>query len=160
MHSFVYQIHTAPIPEEAYLSEDVIQERKSEVIDYADQLYGSEREEAISRLFSRLLETGMFAINDDFTATYIGGFDKALEAWANRIKSEAGAINAGNVLQYRGRANLRDATINPLDTACLFCTYYSDDSGSPEYSEELYQMIAGMEPGDKLYIGGVYDYHS
>lgn len=159
MHSFIYQIHTAPIPKDEHLNEDNIIEGTSVCIDYARELEGRERDEAISHLFDVLYKTEMFAINDDNTATYIGGFDKALEAWADFIKTQANEINTENILQFRYRNRLRDATVNPLNQPFLFSTYYTDESGSAEFSEELYHMIAGMNPGDRLYIGAVYDYH-
>lgn len=156
MHSYIFQIHTEPIVPEDYPSEDKIAESSQDFVDYATELEDESRSAAIAYLFKFLYESEMFAINDDETATYIGGFEKALKRWAEDIKDYANQINTKNILNFRSRYHLSKAINNPLDKSYLFIT---SDSDSAERSEALYELIATMKPGDRLYIGGVYDYH-
>ena len=68
-------------------------------------------------------------------------------------------VTPENITEWIGEAyTLEKELLNPLDIGSRFVTdtFPSNDA---QQSGDFMKMICGLEPGAKLYIGGVVDFH-
>ena len=173
MHSFIFQFSLTPVGEEKYLSEDKVLSRTVETFgeysaDYVSELKEEKRAEVIESLVSHWLPSDLFKGNPDGTFTYLGGFDKWLvnffipyvqEAAMSLNTEKATSIGLGSTYEVKKRIE------NPLNLSIyIFITdpqYGKDVVTKPvmKTGKFLEDFVKFLEPGQKIYIGGVYDYH-
>ena len=101
----------------------------------------------------------MFTIVEKDTLIYNGGAEEWKDNWVKLIHQKAKAITPENITEWIGEAyTLEKELLNPLDIGSRFVTdtFPSNDA---QQSGDFMKMICGLEPGAKLYIGGVVDFH-
>lgn len=161
MHSLIFQVATRPINREQFVNQDNITEGEMAYLDYASSLNATDRKVAIKRLAEKLLPSGMFTLNPDGESmTYKGGYTEWSKEYAEGINDRAKAITPTNTMKATGPVwQLQKYIINPLATDCLFINAFYEGEGTAERSRTLMKIVSDMQIGQKLYIGGVYDYH-
>lgn len=159
MHSRIFQITTEQVERENYLNEDTLEQGDNVLIDYCAEIDDDEREENIACLVDDILPKGMFTRMGANIIRYNGGMEQWKAEAIAKIKEKAAALTADNYFHYSSIYNLKNAVVNPLDTAYLF---YTDAEGGQSWAEKSHyfmQFVSGLEEGTLLYIGGVIDYH-
>lgn len=161
MHSLIFQISDRPIEADDHINIDLIEAGETVSIDYCMEIESDERNTAIIAFFERTFPQGMFTINpDEETVTYQGGFNEWNSGYIRSLIDKAKAVTEANVFKYAGAAyRLQQAIVNPLDTAILFVTDFTDGMGTAERSRSLMRLISELQIGAKLYIGAILDYH-
>ena len=159
MHNFIFQVDSNPIPEENYLREDCINEGDMVYFDYADELSGNEREEAIEYLVEKVLPKGMFSLNPDYSITYNGGIEEWRNTYHDLITTTFRNITPENIFDIMGTYKLQKAIVNPLGKSTLFVIDNCGTDATAERSAHFMSMVDNLTKGEKLYIGGVCDYH-
>lgn len=153
MHSNVFQISTEKIQREDFIYEETLD--GYDFFDYCSEISDEDRLEEIKRLSGHILPEGMFTLVGDDILIYNGGAEKIRQEWADRIRAKAALVTEENIMKFVGPAyQLKKEIENPLGTSTRF---YID--GCVEQSDELVKMLCGLEPGTRLYIGGVIDWH-
>jgi hypothetical protein len=159
MHSKIYQITEERIGEDNYITERTFDEGRNDFYDYCADIDEDDRNYAIESLAKNLLPTGMFTIVEKDTLIYNGGAEEWKDNWVKLIHQKAKAITPENITEWIGEAyTLEKELLNPLDIGSRFVTdtFPSNDA---QQSGDFMKMICGLEPGAKLYIGGVVDFH-
>ena len=157
MHSYIYQVRTAPLSENDILDSDNIKEGESVFLDYTYDIEESERETAIKKLVEQTLPKGMFSLNPDMTLTYNGGFPMWKKSYFDSVMKVTMSITPANVMDEYGTMRvLKRSFLNPFNTANLF----ECGETTAEKSIELMRVVANLSKGDKLYFGAVIGYHS
>lgn len=160
MHAMVYQLSKEKMEKENWLNEDTLLQGDGSDYDWCSELSAEEREAAIETLAASILPTGMFRLMDGETLEYLGGLDKWKQSWVSVIQQKALCVNEVNVMDGTGETYRLEKEIkNPLHTDCHF---YLDSEGSQSYAEpsaELMRFIAELNVGDRLFIGGIIDFH-
>lgn len=157
MHSYIFQMRTAPLSENDFLDSDNIKEGESVFLDYTYDIEESERETAIKNLVEQTLPKGMFSLNPDMTLTYNGGFPMCKKSYFDSVMKVTKSITPANVMdEYGTMRTLKRSILNPFNTANLF----ECGETTAEKSIELMRVVATLSRGDKLYFGAVIGYHS
>lgn len=159
MHSRIFQITTEQVERENYLNEDTLEQGDNVLIDYCAEIDDDEREENIACLVDDILPKGMFTRMGANIIRYNGGIEQWKAEAIAKIKEKAAALTADNYFHYSSIYNLKNAVVNPLDTAYLFYTDAEGGQNWADQSHEFMQFVNGLEEGTLLYIGGVIDYH-
>ena len=159
MHSHIIQITTSPIDIDNYIQVGDFEQGDYSFYDYCCEISNDDRNDVITRLATNVLPSGMFTLVDANSLQYNGGIQEWRKEWATQIQARAAAITENNVMDWIGaRYSLQYLLDNPLDTGNRFCTedYPTTEA---ETSEGLMRMINDLQPGDKLYIGGIISFH-
>lgn len=158
-HGKIYQLATRPIRERDYVTPNDFYEGHdawADWIGYAE--VGDDREECIANLVKYDLK-GLFEQAKDGSIVYLGE-GAFLQKWVDAIHEKAQAITVDNVTDYMPRASLRDA-LSGLHTSATDRVVIEEYSG--KFAEPMADLISfarhHMKPGDKLYFGGVIDFH-
>lgn len=161
MHSKIYQITEVRIDKDKFITECTFIDERYDFYDYCADIDEDDRNHAIESLPKKLLPTGMFTLvaDEKDTLIYNGGADEWKENWVKLINQKAKAITPENVTEWIGEAyTLEKELLNPLgiDSRFVTDTFPSNDVLQ---SGDFMKMICGLEPGAKLYIGAVVDFH-
>lgn len=168
MHSFVFELGKNPIKKENWLSDDsaydtILTTLGSNAASEVASLTEGERAEAITNLVCKWLPCEMFETNADGTFTYTGGIEEWVRnVYIPRIKELASLIRPDKVfgLGVGSAYEVEKAIKNPLDLDSIFVinhgSYYSHAMRSGDFIEEFVKDLA---PGDRIYVGAVFDYH-
>ena len=161
MHSFIFQLSTRPLSEEQYLSEDAVVFEASRYADYVSELKEGKRAEAITELVSSL-PSDMFGSNADGTFSYLGGYEKWVKmVFIPHVQEAAMAMKGDKIAGFGSSYEVKKRVDNPLNTGILFLI--TDENMFTEAAKQsgdfMEDFIGYMEPGTRIYIGGVYDYY-
>lgn len=160
MHAMVYQLSMENVKKEKWLNEDTLLQGDGSNYDWCSDISEDERKAAIVELVASILPAGMFRLIGSETLEYLGGMHEWKTSWVSSIRRKALCIHEGNVMElivetYRLEKEIK----NPLRTDCHF---YLDSEGLQSYAEpsaELMRLVDDMKVGDRLYIGGIIDFH-
>lgn len=165
MHSRVFQITSKPVPVEARLAEDLIPEDFFITVDYVAEQHGEARKSSINWL-------------QECIGDYFSFYGEQLIAQNNvheyfrenyrLFLAKLEKLRAVTFEQFAGAAVAEPDTVELL----LFSlgTLYSNKWGIHIYQSDdigcdagvlmtLQDWIRTVSPGQKFYIGGVFDYH-
>ena len=160
MHAKVYQITKRRVDKENYLNENTLTQGDSSDYDYCSEISEEERAESINTLVNQILPKGMFTLIGSDELVFNGGTPEWLQQWVDTIHKKSEEVNVMNVTHWIGAAyQLQKAINNPLVTDSHF--YLSEDNTQTygEESAELMRMVCKLKIGERLYIGGIIDYH-
>ena len=160
MHAKVYQITKHRVDEDNILNENTLEQGDSSDYDYCSEISEEERAESIDTLLNDILPKGMFTLNGSDELVFNGRTTEWIHSWVNAIHKKAEDVNVENVIHWIGAAyQLQKVINNPLATDSHF--YLSENTSQTfcEESAELMRMVCKLRIGDKLYIGGIIDYH-
>lgn len=160
MHAKVYQITKRRVDKENYLNENTLTQGDSSDYDYCSEISEEERAESINTLVNQILPKGMFTLIGSDELVFNGGTPEWLQQWVDAIHKKSEEVNVMNVTHWIGAAyQLQKVINNPLETDSHF--YLSEDNTQTygEPSAELMRMVCRLKIGERLYIGGIIDYH-
>ena len=160
MHAKVYQITRQRVDEDNILNENTLEQGESTDYDYCSEISEEERTESINTLVNNILPKGMFTLVGSDELVFNGGTTEWIHNWVNAIHEKSEDVNVGNVTNWIGAAyQLKKVINNPLGTDSHF--YRSETTTQPygEESAELMRMVCKLRIGERLYIGGIIDYH-
>ena len=160
MHAKVYQITKRRVDKENYLNENTLTQGDSSDYDYCSEISEEERAESIDTLVNQILPKGMFTLIGSDELVFNGGTPEWTQQWVINIHEKARDVTAKNVTNWIGAAyQLQKVVNNPLATDSHF--YLSEDNTQTygEESAELMRMVCKLRIGERLYIGGIIDYH-
>ena len=160
MHAMVYQLFTEKMEKENWLDEDTLLQGDGSYYDWCSEISEDERKAAIIELATCILPAGMFRLIDSETLEYLGGMNEWKKSWVANIHRKALGVNENNVMKLVGETYLLEKEIkNPLHTDSHF---YLEGEGYQTFAEpsaELMRLVDEMKVGDRLYIGGIIDFH-
>lgn len=158
MHSRIFQISPNPIDTDDYPSDREIA-GSSSWIDYALEIDDeNERREEIQDLVEWLLPKGMFELNaDGESITYKGGMEQWRRDFVERLHGFAGVITSQNVYNSMKLFELEHEIKWPLGNETMFV--FEDDAVARTSGDFMECYVNGLNVGDVLYIGAVFDYH-
>ena len=160
MHAKVYQITKRRVDKENYLNENTLTQGDSSDYDYCSEISEEERAESIDTLVNQILPKGMFTLIGSDELVFMGGTPEWIHQWVETIHKKSEEVNVMNVTHWIGAAyQLQKVINNPLETDSHF--YLSEDTTQTygEPSAELMRMVCRLKIGERLYIGGIIDYH-
>ena len=160
MHAKVYQITKRRVDKENYLNENTLTQGDSSDYDYCSEISEEERAESIDTLVNNILPKGMFTLIGSDELVFNGGTPDWIHKWVDAIHKKSEEVNVMNVTHWIGAAyQLQKVINNPLATDSHF--YLSEDTTQTygEPSAELMRMVCRLKIGERLFIGGIIDYH-
>ena len=160
MHAKVFQITKQRVSEDNILNENTLEQGDSSDYDYCSEISEEERRVSIDALVNQVLPQGMFTLINNDELVFNGGALKWVQQWVKNIHEKARDVTAKNVTDWIGAAyQLQKVVKNPLGTDSLF--YLSEDNTQTygEPSAELMRMVCKLKKGERLYVGGVIDFH-
>lgn len=168
MHSYIFQLSTRPIEAEDYLSEDAAFEKAERYVCCVTEISDEKRAEVITSLVCKWLPSDLFEINGDGTFTYLGGYEKWVKNFLIPSIQEAAMTLMADKVSLTGMGSsfeVRKRIENPLDMSSLFLI--TENPNTPNVFTEpakqsgdfMDDFIKYLEPGTRIYIGGIYDYH-
>ncbi len=157
MHDNIFQVSRKPIARDDYPDTDLIAEN-TEWIGYCDEVDKGTRLNAIKHLVDEILPEGMFSIDSEGDVlTYIGGLEEWAEEYVKKIQDAANKLTPSNILTWcKEKKALKDIMRSPIGHSTMFVL---DNNLFAEFSCEFIEYINDMQPGDKLFIGSVLNYH-
>ncbi len=159
MHSRIFQITKEQVERENYLNEDTLEQGDGSYIDYCAEISEAEREQSIACLVDDVLPKGMFTRLGANIIRYNGGMEQWKEQAIANIREKLSALTPENFFYGSQFYDLKEAVVNPLNTAFLFYMDVAGEQSMPETSHNFIFYVSGLEEGTLLYIGGVIDYH-
>lgn len=157
MHSYIFQIRTAPFSECEPLDPETILPGETVYFSYVYNVQYEERVNAIRNLVDNILPKGMFSVSQDNNLIYNGGFQMWQRSYFDGINSSANALTPDSKINPLGViADLGQAILNPLNTSVLF--EFGD--GFAEKSLGIMGMLDNLTKGDVIFIGTVLGYHN
>ena len=118
------------------------------------------RAESIDTLVNNILPKGMFTLVGTDELVFNGGTTEWIHNWVNAIHEKSEDVNVGNVTHWVGAAyQLKKVINNPLGTDSHFYLSETTTQTYGEESAELMRMVCKLRIGERLYIGGIIDYH-
>ena len=160
MHAKVYQITKHRVDEDNILNENTLEQGESTDYDYCSEISEEERAESISTLVNDILPKGMFTLVGSDELVFNGGTTEWIHNWVNAIHEKSEDVNVGNVTHWIGAAyQLKKVINNPLGTDSHFYLSETTTQTYGEESAELMRMVCKLRIGERLYIGGIIDYH-
>ena len=162
MHGKIYQIGTKPIDSDDYVDIDVISEGEMVCFDYLDDTEPMERKHLIRAFVDNTLPKGMFTVDaDGETLTYQGGFAEWKKQYIELLHNRVAAIDETNIMDWLGPTRqLQKAIVNPLNTDVYFVVDFGNGYATADRSRDFMYIVKDLEPGAKLYIGAILDYHA
>lgn len=154
MHERIYQLDTKPIMADKFITPDDF--GVEDYSDFADYIADID-EDTLADEYENFPDfAGAFTRKDD--ALIFNGFDRLKKEWLNAIHERAEKINEDNILKdaQNVRFNLKDALLYPY-TFSRFV--FSDEMFMRRSSSFIEECAYILKPGDKLYLGGVLDFH-
>jgi hypothetical protein len=160
MHAKVYQITKRRVDKENYLNENTLTQGDSSDYDYCSEISEEERVESIDTLVNQILPKGMFTLVGSDELVFNGGNYEWIHKWVDAIHKKSDEVTAENVTHWIGAAyQLQKVINNPLGTDSHFYLSESTTQTFAEPSAELMRMVCKLRKGERLYIGGIIDYH-
>lgn len=160
MHAKVYQITKHRVDKENYLNENTLTQGDSSDYDYCSEISEEERAESIDTLVNQILPKGMFTLVGSDELVFNGGNYEWIHKWVDAIHKKSDEVTADNVTHWIGAAyQLQKVINNPLGTDSHFYLSESTTQTFAEPSAELMRMVCKLRKGERLYIGGIIDYH-
>ena len=160
MHAKVYQITKRRVGKENYLNENTLTQGDSSDYDYCSEISEEERAESIDTLVNNILPKGMFTLIGSDELVFNGGTPDWIHKWVDAIHKKSDEVTADNVTHWIGAAyQLQKVINNPLGTDSHFYLSESTTQTFGEPSAELMRMVCKLRKGERLYIGGIIDYH-
>ena len=160
MHAKVYQITKHRVDEDNFLNENTLEQGESTDYDYCSEISEEERAESIGTLVNDILPKGMFTLVGSDELVFNGGTTEWIHNWVNAIHEKSDDVNVGNVTHWIGAAyQLKKVINNPLGTDSHFYLSETTTQTYGEESAELMRMVCKLRIGERLYIGGIIDYH-
>lgn len=158
MHSRIYQFSPNPIDTDDYTNDDNITD-SFHWIDYVLEIDDEdERREEIQKLVEHVLPKGMFELNaDGESITYKGGMEQWRRDFVERLHGYAGAITSQNVYNSLKLFELEHEIKWPLGNETMFI--FEDYPVARTSGDFMECYVNGLNVGDVLYIGAVFDYH-
>lgn len=155
MHSLIFEISTRPLHKEERKNSFNFNESDN-YIDYADDISDARRKTAIKTLQAVFNDNvpNMFTIEGEVITYHKEGMEIFKKNLNKRIQAIMDYKDMKGSFQDMMR-ELRNLVLDPIDTAYRFAIE-SDISSSSYW---LLAQTDYMKDGDKLYIGGVIDYH-
>lgn len=152
MHNDIYQVSTKPITADNFINEDYFDYNDwSDFADYLDDRY--EEDETLDVAYSNFPLMGIFERDGD-CLTYLGEGD-IRKRWMDFINDKM--VNEETVTDSMQRFSLRAFIEQPF-THDRFCI--EDWAMCPQTSGDfLTYVLKKLKKGDKLYLGGVVDFH-
>lgn len=156
MHSRIYQITSEEQEREDYLTSGSLEYNEiSDFADYTADIDEGEEEDELNDL-ARLL-TGVFR-HEGRTLIYEGA-ETFIREWHNKIREQAMTMTVEDFKDWRTLFDLRQITDEThLRTPVRFYGYDGDDLPYP-MGDFITHAFVHLKPGDKLYVGGILDYH-
>jgi len=156
----VYQITKRRVDKENYLNENTLTQGDSSDYDYCSEISEEERVESIDTLVNQILPKGMFTLVGSDELVFNGGNYEWIHKWVDAIHKKSDEVTAENVTHWIGAAyQLQKVINNPLGTDSHFYLSESTTQTFAEPSAELMRMVCKLRKGERLYIGGIIDYH-
>lgn len=160
MHSHIVQIENHPVTEDERMREDVFYDYLGDIpADYVDEIDKEDEEEFVNDTLPRLLPQSMFKC-EGREITFLGGDVSWMEDWQNKIREELAKGNPSKLvkggLPFLYLYKVKKAVTNALDIDTRF--YCNEDGYCQESTEFIFDRLH-LEPGTKLYVGAVIDYH-
>lgn len=152
MHSNIYQLSSKPITGDDFIRSECFEESEwSDFADYLDDCY--EEEDTYDEAYERFPLMGIFKRDGD-CLTYLGEGD-VRKRWMDEISEHM--VNEDNINNDMARFTLCRSIERPF-TNNRFSI--EDWAMLPQTSGEfLTYVLNNMEKGDRLYLGGVVDFH-
>lgn len=159
MHSAILQISASLLTHDRFIKHHNITPTRGIWIDYVNRLYGTAAVKEVESFVDCENVKPLLALAPDGNLIYKGGVEEWLENHLQDIQQACNEITVNDILDYPTSATMRleDALTNPLDVSTLFIE--GDNSNEAESSIALIRLLSRLEPGDKVYVGTVYDYH-
>ena len=155
MHSTLYTISPFPVPEKYQFGDGDIKWEDRPLIDDYSLLKGDKEAERLNEL-SQLLPDALFSPEDSRTFTYKGGWEQLKREHDEKISKITDQIKNDKTLDEDYRKFLLDEIIGGLHSS-LFCIY--PNSHISTLNNLIYFCGIMMEPGEKLYVNKVFDFH-
>lgn len=154
MHSKIYQIAEQPIDPENYITESDFYENSSDFADYVADMDEEDQEECIADLASGWLE-GIFEVNGR-ELTVLDSTD-FLNEWAKEMRELTEELTMENVMDnlYKIRS-FTERTHRDIHSRFVLDGW---SAPLPETFADFVLYARNFEPGKKLYVGGVVDFH-
>ena len=151
MHSKIYQVSTSPVKKEDFIDANFIDFMANNVFfDYVIDLTEEEQEVYIAQLPTIL--DGICCVNGrELTIIDVAPF---CSEWQKKLVKAAESINPSS-MYCQSIKNILSHTHK--DIWSLF--YICDWSNEIVTVAEFVNYCSNLEPGSKLYLGGVVDYH-
>lgn len=160
MHSYIYQITTEKQEKDCFITPYTVNDNPDH-FDYTDELDSEKEIDSAIKNLANILPKTMFECNGR-EITYKGYDPKVIEEWQESMKEAIDccspkAFNATKFSPSMYLYRIKTAVYELIDSSSLFVT---DDSLSTiKNTEFILDCISLLSPGDKLYVGGVLDYH-
>lgn len=157
MHSKIFQVSLTPIEKEDFRGTDDFYENYSSFADYISKnIEGEDRDITIDHLANKF--SAIFTRQGD-ALVYNGKVKNFVRKWYAHIKKCARELSLTKMQDSISLHRIKDAVdCTHLDTSIRF--YIEDWNGWAGPAKDLIDFIINkMKKGDKLYVGGVVDYH-
>ena len=160
MHSRIYQITTAPITPEEYLTDNDFYEHWfiGSIADYVDDDINREYELSCFRESLEESKVAVFSSDDSFTILPDGKeayFNGAYRSFMEVIKK----ATAVSLAEFSGTCD-NDCASLTYKIKSSFCEEFGPYVSSDEFDTiPLDEFIRDAVPGERYYIGGILDYH-
>ena len=153
MHNKIYQIGRERINGDDFITEcDFMPENYSHFADWIQDVDNDEYEELYKRLDHQF--EGVFTRDGD-ELTYIGA-EKFMEKWLAHIKAFVEPLTVESMKDWYPMFKVEDIIKNTH--LCTPTKIYVDEE-IQDLGDFMRSVFAEAKPGDKLYLGGIIDYH-
>lgn len=151
MHNVIFQVSATPIEKEDMLNESTIANWQYE--NFADYVGNVERTEEQFKKFDRF--PNLFKHDGD-TLIYQGE-GNIRQLWLDDIKQKYSALNKFSLIEDMTTYKLSLAIDEPFTSNRFLINNWDDNI--LQSGEFLKFVISELKKGDKLYIGGILDFH-
>lgn len=156
MHSCIYQIMRSK--DEERIDESTFFEHLGDIpADYVSDL-GEDDEDDYIKALPNFLPQSMFKC-EGREITFLGGDKDFIEEWKAKVRQAVDDCSTESIVSgdstWSYLYDLKEAVSNMLDVGCRFF----DNDWYVKKSTEFILDCMKMEPGTKLYVGAVIDYH-
>lgn len=158
MHSYIIQLDLEPIENSHLVHEEDFYEVPG--IDYSCALIGRYRQEAFRHILEWHLPKGLFIGNEDgdeLSLIYQGGIAKWKKERYEAVKKELQKFTSKNILDSVVLHGIKEKLFQALGDIKFVIEGWS--GFEPIDSTEFMEFISTLQPGQKLHIGQILDYH-
>lgn len=153
MHNTIYQISRERVNADEFItSSEFCPEEYMHFADYIDDVDDDSYEDLYKAL-DHLLD-GVFTRDGD-ELTYIGA-ENFMENWINHIKCLVEPLTVESMKDWMPlwlvKSTIRDTHLRTVNK--IYC-----DEEIQTFGSFMQNVFANLKPGDKLYLGGVVDFH-
>lgn len=158
MHSKIFQVSKNPINKEEYATPEMYYNNSQDFADYiGDEVDNPEERKEYIEYLSEVLDD-IFDLEGE-TLVY-KGLDKFLSDWVKDIKELANNFNEQNISEAPNLWKLK-SIIERTHLDCYFRFDIHDwaDGIADSLKSLIVYAKSQMQPGDRLYVGSIIDYH-